>query len=137
MRLNFKVPIYSHSISFFTSKEELKKYKKIETDHEMVCFFSSEDANSAMLVSDLWGSYTEVSFLRCLSHECNHAAMLILDSVGIGFDVENQEALCYLQDFIFSEILSALWKETRKRNPKALIGKVSNSTTNDEGFKDE
>ena len=86
-----------------------------------ICFFSSEDANAAILVSDLWGSYTEVDFLRCLSHECNHAAMTILDSVRIGFDVENQEALCYLQDFIFSKILSALWKETRKRNPKSLI----------------
>lgn len=121
MKLNLKIPLYSHSVSFFTTKEELQKYKKIETNLEMVCFFSSENSNAVILVSDLWGSYTEVSFLRCLSHECNHAAMLILDSIGVGFDVENQESLCYLQDFIFSEILSALWKETRKRNPKALI----------------
>jgi hypothetical protein len=123
MKLNFKIPLYSHSVSFFTSKEELARYKKIETEHEMVCFFSSADSNAAILVSDLWGSYTEVDFLRCLSHECNHAAMIILDSVRVGFDIENQEALCYLQDFIFSKILSALWKETRKRNPKALISK--------------
>ena len=114
MKLNFKIPLYSHSVSFFTSKEELLKYKKVETDHEFVCFFSSADSNAAILVSDLWGSYTEVSFLRCLSHECNHAAMTILDSVRVGFDVDNQEALCYLQDFIFSKILSALWREARK-----------------------
>jgi len=114
MRLNFKIPLYSHSISFFTSKEDMLKYKKIETEHSMVCFFSPEHSNAAILVSDLWGSYTEVDFLRCLSHECNHAAMTILDSVRVSFDAENQEALCYLQDFIFSEILSALWKEARK-----------------------
>lgn len=118
MKLNFKIELYSHSVSFFTSKEELEKYKKIETDHDFVCFFSSTDSNAAILVSDLWGSYTEVNFLRCLSHECNHAAMSILDSVGVGFDADNQEALCYLQDFIFSQILSALWKETRKNNSK-------------------
>ena len=114
MKLNFKIPLYSHSISFFTSKEELLKHKKIETDHQMVCFFSQADSNATILVTDLWDSYTEVDFLRCLSHECNHAAMTILDSVHIGFDIDNQESLCYLQDFIFSKILSALWKEVRK-----------------------
>ena len=106
MKINFKIPIYSHSISFFTSKEEMKKHKDIETDHDMVCFFSSEDSTAVILVSDLWGSYTEVDFLRCLSHECNHAAKTILDSVRIGFDVENQEALCYLQDFIYKAKLA-------------------------------
>jgi len=119
MRLNFKIPIYDHSISFFTSKDELLKYKDIETKHDFVCFFGSENNNLAILVSDLWGSYTEVNFMRCLSHECNHAAMTILDSVGVTFDGDNQEALCYLQDFIFSKILSALCKEVRKE--KAII----------------
>ena len=115
MKINFKIPIYSHSVSFFTTKEEMNKSKGIETSHEFVCFFSAEDSNATILVSDLWDSYTEVNFLRCLSHECNHAAMTILDSVRVGFDIDNQEALCYLQDFIFSEILSALWRETRKK----------------------
>ena len=114
MKLNFKIPIYDHSVSFFTTTEELEKYKKVQTDHKFVCLFNSEDSNVVILVSDLWGTYTEVDFLRCLSHECNHAAMVILDSVRVAFDTENQEPLCYLQDFIFSKILSALWKEARK-----------------------
>tara|TARA_R110000851_G_scaffold277052_1_gene430160 strand:+ start:292 stop:669 length:378 start_codon:yes stop_codon:yes gene_type:complete len=119
MKLNFKIPIYDHSVSFFTSKDELLKSKGVETEHDFVCFFLSENNNLAILVSDLWGSYTEVNFMRCLSHECNHAAMIILDSVGVTFDGDNQESLCYLQDFIFSKILSALWKEVRKE--KAII----------------
>ena len=115
MKHKIKLPMYSCSIYFFTSREELTKSTKIETEHDFVCLDSLYKSRIDILVSDLWGSYTEVSFLRCLSHECNHAAMCILDHVGITFNFDNQEALCYLQDFIFSEILSALWKETRKK----------------------
>lgn len=114
MKHKIKIPLYGCTISFFTSKEELEKATKIETDYQFICIDKIEEGNIFILASDLWGSNTEVSFLRCISHECNHAAMCILGHVGITFDFDNQEALCYLQDFIFSEIISALWKETRK-----------------------
>ena len=114
MKHKIKLPLYSCNVSFFTSKEELAKATSIETDYEFICFDRMSSGEIHILASDLWGSNTEVNFLRCISHECNHAAMCILGNVGVKFDFDNQEALCYLQDFIFSEILSALWKDTRK-----------------------
>lgn len=119
MKYKIKLPLYSCTISFFTSKEELTKATKIESDYEFICFDRMSNGEIYILASDLWGSNTEVNFLRCISHECNHAAMCILNNVGVKFDFDNQETLCYLQDFIFSEILSALWKETRKNRSES------------------
>lgn len=102
MKFSFNVELYSRRVKFATTKEELG----IETDHKFLCCHF--DDAIYILTSDIFGSYSSISFLRCLSHECNHAAFRILHESGVPISVENQEALCYLQDFIFSSILNRI-----------------------------
>ncbi len=45
------------------------------------------------------------SFIQCLSHELNHVAMCILYERGVGFGYEEQETLCYMQDFLMRKVL--------------------------------
>jgi len=52
-----------------------------------------------------------------MSHELNHAAMCLLNHIGVNYDYENQEALCYLQDFLMAGFFKAVEKynTTQKR----------------------
>lgn len=108
MKFSFNVDLYSHRLKFATTAEELK----VEATSEFQFFYA--DGVAAILCVDVWNDYKDIRFLRALSHECNHAAMYILDEVGVRFDAKNQEALCYLQDYIFSRILTKLFSEDLK-----------------------
>ena len=96
----FNIDIYSAKVRLFTDIKEYNKFINYENnEHKFVTYSHGSDV--CMLVSNLWDSATEPKFLQCLSHECNHAAMAILESVGVPIGYEHQEALCYLQDHIF------------------------------------
>ena len=92
-KLKFKIEIYSYDIEF-TFNAENSEHKFVATEHP-------QDQKISITVSNEWGSATDSKFLQCLTHECNHAAMCILGLNGVYFNYHNQEALCYLQDFIF------------------------------------
>lgn len=53
-------------------------------------------------------SIENVADLGLLSHECNHAALRILDRVGIKTKHGNEEPLCYLQEYFFTEAIKKL-----------------------------
>lgn len=38
-----------------------------------------------------------------LAHECLHAALFIFDDIGVKYDGDNSEALCYLLDSLMRE----------------------------------
>lgn len=95
-----KVPIYDAKVYFFTDKQEF--CKKVDDDvdvHDFTCW--SEGTVCHILVSNLWDDYKSPKYLQCLTHECNHAAINILGNIGVEISHQNQEALCYLQDYIF------------------------------------
>jgi len=48
------------------------------------------------------------SDLSVLSHECNHITIDVLDRVGIPLTPDNQETLCYLQEYYFRESLKMI-----------------------------
>lgn len=93
--LKLKIDIYSFEIEFSVDKDEN------EPDRLFVTTEDRREQKLKMLVSNEWGSATDSLFLQCLSHECNHAAMIILGRSNVYFDYHNQEVLCYLQDYIF------------------------------------
>ena len=103
MKFSFRVDLYSHKVKFATSAAELE----VDEGYEFACFY--DDGIVAILCSDVKDKLNSVDWLRCLSHECNHAAMRMLENVGVNFDKDNQEALCYLQDYIFSKILTKIF----------------------------
>ena len=45
-----------------------------------------------------------------LSHECLHSAIKILDKIGINTNIDNQEPLCYLQEYFLLRCLEKLVK---------------------------
>lgn len=108
MKLQFSVDLYSHKVKFATSADELG----VSTECEFACFY--DDGIVAILCSDAKDDKRSVDWLRYLSHECNHAAMRMLENVGVNFDKDNQEVLCYLQDYIFSKILSKIFGDNLK-----------------------
>jgi hypothetical protein len=94
-----KIDLYDCEVFFTTNKDE---YSKV-ADNEICSLFLTTCVGHKVyiLIGDTFGGSTSPAFLQCLSHECNHAAMHILGFVGVKFGFENQEPLCYLQDFIF------------------------------------
>lgn len=95
----FRVDIYEFTIRFFMSNKECK------SEYEFVAI-EVDDNNIGIVVSDVFDSVYDSRFLQCLTHECNHAAMIILGRRGVKFDYHNQEVLCYLQDYIFEKCYS-------------------------------
>lgn len=78
-----------------------------------------EDSNKSVV---LWLSHRAGT--RALVHESIHAAFHILESSGVPVTSENQEALCYLSDFIVGKISEKLWG---KKKPKKNFGSKKNS----------
>lgn len=81
-----------------------------------VKFVTEETNGSAITVYCALGegeSMYSHFFLQCLTHELNHAAMCILGQSGISFDHDNQEALCYLQDFLLKNALDKIAKRIK------------------------
>lgn len=109
MKVNIKVGIYDAKVTLVTSNAELMKVSTHAT--EEMQFITLEKGNLYFVcVSDLWGSFHDHRFIQCLSHEMNHVAMCILGKARVNFDYENQEALCYLQDFLVGAAFKALSK---------------------------
>lgn len=107
----FRVDIYEFTIRFFMDADECK------SKYEFVVF-EVDDNNISIVVSDAFESVYDSRFLQCLSHECNHAAMSILGRRGVNYDYQNQEALCYLQDYIFEKCYSYAISIQRKKQNK-------------------
>lgn len=106
--VKFHIEIYSQNIFFTTCK---KKFKKKSGEEVNGNFYTISDVGDTYIYcNDYWGDLMHPQFIRCLSHECTHAAMSLLGRRGVGFCSEHQEALAYLQDYILYEILNGIKK---------------------------
>lgn len=109
MKLRIDVNIYSSVVYFATTEREFLEFKSGgPPDGRNIT--READGVIYVLVTKQWASYYNPLFIQCVSHEMNHAAMDILGQCGVLFDYENQESLCYLQDFLISEVFKFLDK---------------------------
>jgi hypothetical protein len=107
MKLSFDVDVWGFTIVFYTDVKEANSDTSLELDE--ISTFTYNNTNKILIIIDGCnkGMPTQDN-LRYIVHETNHAAMRILNRVGVTFDCDNQEALCYTQDFIFSRIIHEL-----------------------------
>jgi hypothetical protein len=106
-KIRFKVDVWGFYITFYSSVEAAIRETRELLD-EISCYTYDDDQEIVIVIDADAAKIGEVLFYRYLSHECNHAAMNILNRVSVPFDYKNQEALCYTQDFIFAAILDKL-----------------------------
>jgi len=108
MKVKIDVSIYSTSVFFTTCEDTFKKmYKNYSGDPFVTVEYKGD---IYVLVTDEWNNMHDHRFIQCLSHEMNHAAMCILYWSGVNFDYKNQEALCYLQDYLVAKAFKAINK---------------------------
>ena len=111
MKFKFNVDVYDFNVTFTTDKAYADRVTENGTDIDygnFYCYESPRDHKIVILAASPTLELTPF-YLQCLSHECNHAAMSILGTLGIEFSRKQQEVLCYLQDYIFCRILNKLW----------------------------
>ena len=124
MRVKIDVDIYNFTVVVTTSFDEFKKLHK--TADKGSLFVTSEYGQYIyVLVSDEWDDFYDYKFLQCVSHELNHAAMCLLNHAGVNFDYENQEALCYVQDFLIGGFFKAAEKQRRKAATTSIKQQIS------------
>ena len=122
MKKTFKVDVWDRRVTFCLTKEEFAKITKEDGDYDCVCF--SKNGNAVILVDmDTFKDAPQSTILRSLSHECNHAAIDMLEACDVPISHENQEAICYTQDYIFSVCYKFLSKWTAEA--KALYSPQS------------
>lgn len=112
MKFKFNVDVYDFQITFTDDKEYADRVTDNKDGKEYGGFYCFEDRKNhkvVILCARNEGDELTPHYLQCLSHECNHAAMSILAQLAVTFSGESQEALCYLQDYIFGRILRKLW----------------------------
>jgi hypothetical protein len=113
MRVKIDVDIYNFTVVVTTSFDEFKKLHKT-ADKDVLFVTSDYGQYIYVLVSDEWGDFYDYKFIQCVSHELNHAAMCLLGHAGVNFGYENQETLCYLQDFLIGGFFKAVEKAKKK-----------------------
>lgn len=111
MKVKIEVELFSKTVILVTSSDELKRICSGNNDkHEFITI--NHGSTIYVLVSDLWDDLLCPMFIQCLSHEFNHAAMCVLGNTGIRFDFDNQETLCYTQDFLMRKAMERIVKNT-------------------------
>lgn len=114
MKFKFKVDVYGFEVIFTDDKAYTDRVTENGDGKDYGCFYCFEDRRShkiIILCARDDGDELTPFYLQCLSHECNHAAMSILAQLAVTFSGDSQEALCYLQDYIFGRILNKIWEK--------------------------
>lgn len=113
MKVRIDVEIYSMVVIVVTTFEEFKKLHK-SAEKEDFNVTARYGQYIYVLVTDEWDNMYDYSFIRCMSHELNHAAMRTLERSGVKLDYDNQEALCYLQDYLMAKFFKVVNKLDKK-----------------------
>lgn len=108
MRFKFNVDVYGFQVTFTDEKDYADKITENGDGKDYGEFYCHENKtlHKIVILCDRDNEGVDAGYLQCLSHECNHAAMCILGITGVLFSYKDQEALCYLQDYIFGRILN-------------------------------
>lgn len=101
MKKTFRVDVWDRKVTFCLTGESFTNATKNTPDCDCVCY---SDNGSAVIYINLeaFKNLPESSLLRSLSHECNHAAIDMLYACGVPISCDNQESICYTQDYIFA-----------------------------------
>jgi len=107
------IPIYKTSVTGYFMPIEafanhmFKKYEYTVSSEYLAgrCLYLENETNQANVV---WvDSMPEVD-ICIISHEALHAAVNILDRIGIALTPENDEALAYLHEYILKSFMKKL-----------------------------
>lgn len=109
-----KVDVYGQEIMVFKSTDDMQRWIKKNPVHEEECF--DEFHHAAGFAGILMMEDGSGRFFMCIQdgdvitvcHEALHLAYQMLHAVGVEHDVENHEALAYLQHYIFGEAAKSL-----------------------------
>lgn len=113
MKFKFKVDVYGFEVIFTDDKTYADRVTENGDGKDyggFYCFENKKEHKILILCDRNKDEELTPFYLQCLSHECNHAAMSILSIVRVTFSGDHQEALCYLQDYIFGRILNKIWE---------------------------
>ena len=110
MKFRVKVEVYGFDVVFLTNKSVAEKLTGLSGCGYDYCH-SVDGCNTIYVLCHNEKLSLTPTYLSCVSHELNHASMRILEAVGFQLDYNNQEPLCYLQDFLMKKVLEKLWKE--------------------------
>ena len=107
LKISFDIDVWSFSVIFYGDVSEADNDTGLQLGG--ISTFTYDDISTVIIVVDGCGAgIPSLENLKYIVHESNHAAMRVLERVGVPVDFNNQEALCYTQDFIFSKILKGL-----------------------------
>ncbi|ADM26683.1 hypothetical protein [Pseudoalteromonas phage H105/1] len=111
MRFKFNVDVYDFKVTFTDEKDYADRATNNGSGVDYGRFYCSENKSLGKIFILCARDDEKLTpyYLQCLSHECNHAAMCILGISDVNFSYKDQEALCYLQDYIFGRILNKIW----------------------------
>lgn len=111
MRFKFNVDVYDFKVTFTDEKDYADRATDNGSGMDYGRFYCSENKSlgKVLILCARDDEKLTPYYLQCLSHECNHAAMCILGISDVNFSYKDQEALCYLQDYIFGRILNKIW----------------------------
>lgn len=108
----YKIPVDIYNcklqILFYKEREKLEK-KWIPKSHVNACCQNFLETSGTVLMR--FGK--QISYSDIV-HETNHASTMILNYVGQDFGKEESEALAYLQEYLFTEILKLAKKVNQK-----------------------
>lgn len=104
-----QIPIYNQEINFIAGeRHECLKYLEDLYKCDLSTWDVSENYAITLRINcDIWVFFDPVDFsLGAIVHELGHATYEIMNFIGL--QLSDQEAFCYLQQFIFEEILDEL-----------------------------
>ena len=112
MRFSFKLNPFDFKLIFTDDRKVAERYVQTDQFGDCICFEPQETPELLIYINfdEYKRDVYSHGFLQALVHETNHAAITTLTRCGVVIDHQNQEVLCYLQDFIFRTILDKLGK---------------------------
>ena len=109
--LHIYIPTFTRNI-YYLNTDSTDIYKKILTKQLGIKDFGTFNHNAVGNFSVYEQNNTPVGIIRCLkrnipelAHECLHATFWIMEDVGMELNRGSEEAYCYTQMMLMSEIL--------------------------------
>lgn len=110
--IKISVPIYDYTLNLCETQEELDGISaKLGTPLEGFLTVEARSPKGNNVIFMFIGDKPDITQTRTMKvfiHEVTHASMSILGNLGVDYSYDNQEALCYLNDFIFTKLLKRL-----------------------------
>lgn len=113
------VPLYGGVLLFAIERKAFERGYKYLNDHEYP--YDSEDG-AGLTMREPVGKDRKTYFLSgvfdgsvsTVVHESGHVATIIMKRAGINAHDDDGESFCYLQEFLFDEMMKRLYKKPKK-----------------------